>query len=234
MKTASHKEAIAQEQPQASKKEQPSERTENIVALAIFVVLILIGVGIFTQGFGLFNKDLNPGQRVKVPIGDDPYIGNSNASVIIYVFSDYECPNCKIGEERMKAILEKYGDKILYFFKNHPLTSIHPDAYNASLAAECANEQGKFWEYHDYLFAHNTQLGAPYLEQYAKEIDLLDTERFNICFETQRYKEKVDADLKSGAEIGVPGTPTFIINGLVVVGAKSEDEYIKIIDAELK
>jgi protein-disulfide isomerase len=233
MKTANKKEAVAQEQPQASKKEQPSERTENIVALVIFAFLILIGVGIFTQGFGLFNKDLNPGQRVKVPTGDDPYIGNSNASVTIYVFSDYECPNCKIGEERMKAILAKYGDKILYFFKNHPLTSIHPDAYNASLAAECANEQGKFWEYHDYLFAHNTQLGTSYLEQYASELGF-DTERFNICFETQRYKEKVDADLKSGAEIGVPGTPTFIINGLVVVGAKSEQEFYDIIDKELK
>jgi len=233
MKTANKKDDVAQEQSQTPKKEQPSERTENIVALAIFFFLILVGVAIFTKGFGLFDNDIDSGRRVTVPYDNDPYIGNSNASVTIFVFSDYECPNCKLGEERMKAILEKYGDKILYIFKNYPLTSIHPNSYNASLAAECANEQAKFWEYHEYLFEHNTRHEAPYLEQYAKELGL-DTQRFNLCFENQRYKEKVDDDLRSGSKIGVPGTPTFFINGLSIIGAKSEQEFFDIIDKELK
>jgi protein-disulfide isomerase len=230
MKTSIQKQPA--ENPQA-KKQEPSDRTENIVALSIFAFLILIGVAIFTQGFGLFANNIDSGQRVKVPYDNDPFIGNSSASVIIFVFSDYECPNCKVGEERIKAILDKYGNEILYVFKNYPLTSIHPNSYNASLAAECANEQGKFWEYHSYLFEHNTKLSAPYLKQYAKELGL-DTLKFNVCFENQRYKEKVDSDIKAAAQIGVPGTPTFFINGLVMIGAKSEQEFYDIIDKELK
>jgi protein-disulfide isomerase len=232
MKTADKKNAVSQENPQA-KKQQPSEKTENIVALAIFALLILIGVAIFTKGFGLFGNDLNAGQRVKVPPGDDPYRGSTNASVVIYVFSDFECPNCKVGELRMNAVLQKFPGKWVYIFKNYPLISIHPYALNASLAAMCANEQGKFWEYHDYLFEHNTELGASQLEQYAKDLGL-DSQRFNECFESQRYKGKIDSDIKTGSQIGVPGTPTFFINGLPVIGAKSEDEYTRIISEELK
>lgn len=232
MKTAD-KATVAQESSQTPKKEQPSERAENIVALAIFALLILIGIAIFTKGFGFFDNNIDSGKRVNVPYDDDPFIGNSNASVTIFVFSDYECSNCKVGEQRMKAILEKYSEEILYIFKNYPLTSIHPNAYNASLAAECANEQGKFWEYHDYLFEHNTQLSATYLEQYAKELGL-EPDKFNLCFETKRYKGKVDADIKSGAQIGVPGTPTFFINGLSIIGARPEQEFYDIIDKELK
>jgi protein-disulfide isomerase len=213
-------------------KQEPSEKMENIVAVAIFLLLIFIGAAIFTRGFGLFGNGLNEGQRVKVPPGDDPFRGSMNASVVIYVFSDFECPNCKIGELRMNAVLQKFPGKTVYIFKNYPLAAVHPYAYNASLAAMCAKEQDKFWEYHDYLFEHNTALEAPQLEQYA--IDLgLDSKRFNDCFESKRYKPKIDSDINMGAELGVPGTPTFFINGLPIIGAKSEDEYTKIITNEL-
>jgi protein-disulfide isomerase len=233
MKTSTDKASVEQEQPKAPKKEQQSERVENIVALSVFALLILLGVGVFTKGFGLLDNSLESGQRVRITYDNDPYLGNASARLLIYEFSDYQCPNCKLAEQRIRAVLEKFPGKYAYIFKNFPLASIHPDSYNAALAAECANEQDKFWEYHDYLFEHNTMLSITYLKEYAKELGL-DTQRFNDCLDSQRYKPKVDSDIKTGSELGVPGTPTLFFNGLPVIGAKSEEEYTKIINDELK
>ena len=209
-----------------------SEKTENIVAIAIFVLLIIVGMAIFTKGFGLFEES-DDSVRISVPLGKDPFTGNTNASVVIIAFSGYECPFCAKAEETMQAILEKYENDVVYIFKDFPLTKIHPNAQNASLAAECAKEHDKFWDYHNYLYEHNNQLSAAYLIEYAGELGL-DTEEFKECLETQRYKKEVDKDIQTGRQVGVTGTPTFFINGIKVVGAKPESEFTKIINSELK
>lgn len=216
------------------KKEKPkSERTENIVAITIFLLLIIIGIGIFTKGFGLFEKNDEDIVRVRVPLGNDPYTGNFNASVLIIAFSEYECPFCTEAELTMNKILEKYKDKVVYVFKDYPLTKIHPNAYNASLAAECAKEQDKFWEYHEYLYENNDKLGVQYLKEYARLLGL-DTEQFNTCLETQKYKNEVEKDIQTAKLVGVIGTPTFFINGIKVIGAQPEETFIRIINEELK
>jgi len=231
MKTAKKKVIGEQE-----KKEEPkakSERTENIIAITIFILLILIGIGIFTKGFGLLEKSADENVRVIVPLGNDPFIGNPNASVIIIAFSEYECPFCTKAEQTMREIMNKYEGDVVYVFKNYPLTRIHPHAYNASLAAECAKEQDKFWKYHNYLYEHNEHLEVQYLKEYARLLDL-NTEQFNECLETQRYKKEVEKDIQTARLVGVTGTPTFFINGIKVVGAQPEEEFIKIINEELK
>lgn len=235
MKT-SKPEQKEEEATELEKKEKPnanSERTENIVAFAVFGLLILIGIFIFTQGFGLMGNGIDKSERVRVSVGTSPFKGSSNASVLIIAFSDFECPNCRVGEERINSLLAKYPDDLVYVFKNYPLTMTHRYAYNASLAAECAKEQDKFWEYSELLFQHQDQLEALYLRDYAKQLGLNET-RFNECFDTQRHKAEVDSEIKEGNLAGVSGTPTFFINGIRVVGAQPEDVFIKIINSEKK
>jgi len=219
---------------QEKKEKSKSEMTENLVAISIFILLIIIGISIFTKGFGLLrigNETSNV--RINVPLGNDPFTGNPNASIIIIAFSDYECPFCTRAEQTMKSIREKYEDDIVYVFKDYPLTRIHPYAYNASLAAECAKEQDKYWVYHDYLYEHNNHLENRYLEEYARLLGL-DIEQFNECLETQRYKGEVEEDIQTGISVGVTGIPTFFINGIKVIGAQSEQKFIKIINKELR
>jgi protein-disulfide isomerase len=220
-----------------NKPKKESEATENMVAIGVFVLLIIAAAALFTNGFGLFSSNggtgINTNERVQVQIGDAPYKGDLKSPVVMIAFSDYECPYCKDAESKINDISKKYDGKMLMVFKNFPLKTIHKDAYNASLAAECANEQKKFWEYHDYLFQHNENLGPQYLEQYAVDLGL-DAAQFNNCFESKRYAYRVEADVTDGMVAGVSSTPTFFINGIRVVGDLDEKEYTKVIDSELK
>lgn len=231
MKTSGKERSCENEKEEA----KPSEKTENIIAITVFVLLIVVSIGFFTKGFGLFDKagGVDDNSRIHVPLGNDPFKGNFNASVLIVAFSDYDCPFCRKAENTMNNIFEKYSEDVVYLFKDMPLTSIHPDAYNAALAAECAKEQDKYWEYHDYLYEHNDQLDPQYLKEYANLLGL-DTEQFNDCFATQKYKGEVDKDIQTARMVGVTGTPTFFINGIKIVGAQAEEEFIKVINSELK
>ncbi len=208
-----------------------SEKKENIAAIVIFLVLMLIIVAAFTRGFGLLKKG-EEYERVDVRLGDDPFKGNTNASVLIIAFSDYDCGYCKNAEQTMQNILEKYPEEIIYVFKDYPLTRAHPHSYNASLAAECAKEQGMYWEYHDYLYEHSDQMGSQYLKEYAKLLGL-DSESFNKCFEQEKYSYEIEEDIEAARNAGVSGTPTFFINGIKVIGAKPEKEFISIIKQEI-
>jgi protein-disulfide isomerase len=229
--------------PDISKKpKEESETVENIVALSIFLIIILVIIALFTNGFGLFapksvnnnnNNPVNTNERVKLAIGDSPIRGNILAPVNIIVFSDFQCPYCKDAESKMNTILARYGDNISYVFKNYPLTQIHQYAYDAALAAQCAKEQGKYWEYHDYLFLHNDQLEKQYLEEYANVFGL-KTDQFNTCLESKKYSFVLDQDVRDARAAGVSSTPTFFINGIRVVGDLNEAEYVKVIDAELQ
>ncbi len=116
--------------------------------------------------------------------------------------------------------------------RNFPLSSIHPQAQQAAEAAECAEEQGRFWEYHDFLFQRSPALGVEHVTAYAAEAGL-DTERFEDCLESGRKADVVAADFEDGLSYGVSGTPTFFINGRRVVGTLSLDEFESYIDAAL-
>ena len=233
MKTSKKKQGGEQEKKEG-KKDNESERTENIIAISVFILLIIIIGGVLTKGFGLLGEDDdNNAKRINVPIGNDPFKGNPKGGVVIVAFSGYECSFCKDAEQSMKRILDKYAENVVYIFKDYPLTKTHPHAYNASLAAECAKEQHKYWEYHDYLYEHNNQLETRYLEEYARLLGL-NTEQFNECLRTQRYKSEIEKDIQTAMLVGVTGTPTFFINGIKVIGAQPEEEFIKIINSELK
>lgn len=116
-------------------------------------------------------------------------------------------------------------------YREYPLPN-HQHARSAAEAGQCANEQGKFWPYHDRLFANQQRLTPADLKQHAVEVGL-DAARFNACFDSHKYAAVVEADIKMGNDAGVNGTPAFFINGRMISGAQPFDVFKKIIDEEL-
>ena len=170
---------------------------------------------------------------VEVQIEGRPYRGPDDAPVTLLEFTDYECPFCA-GHFRQTypSLLSEYEGKLKYVIRNFPLSSIHPQAQRAAEAAECAEEQGRFWEYHDLLFQRSPALAIENLTAYAAEVGL-DTGRFEDCLESGRKTDVVAEDFEDGLSYGISGTPTFFINGRRVVGALSMDEFESYIDAAL-
>ena len=158
--------------------------------------------------------------------------GDANAPVTIVEFSDFQCPFCKQAESTLQAILAKYGSKVRLAFMDFPLREIHPRAQGAAEAARCAGEQGKFWEYHDVLYADQTKLDGPALIASARALKLDET-AFQACLASGKFKSQIDADLAEGQKAGVSGTPGFFINGVFLSGSQPQVEFEKAIDTQL-
>lgn len=184
------------------------------------------------------DRNTEPGQalaqvnRVAVSADDDPVLGPPDAPVTIVEFSDFQCPFCKrFKDNTLDRILSTYRGKVRYVYRDFPL-NIHPYAQKAAEAAECADEQGRFWEFHDLLFERQPALAVASLKRYAAQLGL-DTVAFNHCLDSGRYASEVHEDYADGIQYGVTGTPGFFINGQKLIGAKPFSIFQQIIDAEL-
>ncbi|MCW5876444.1 MAG: DsbA family protein [Anaerolineales bacterium] len=173
-------------------------------------------------------------QRYNVPVEEhDPSLGDENAAITIIEFSDFQCPFCqRYATQTHAQLMDTYGEHIRFVYKDFPLTSIHPEAYPAALAAQCAHEQGHFWEYHDLLFSQRLELGDATYLAYAEELEL-DIPGFSACYEEERYLAEVQADYDFAMQLGVSSTPTFFINGIAVIGSQPFSVFAQIIDYEL-
>ncbi len=169
--------------------------------------------------------------REKVDAAGRPTRGAASSPVEIIEFSDFQCPYCERAYPVIKRLLSTYGDRIHVVHRNFPLPN-HPNARPAAEAAACANEQGKFWEYHDRLFEHQDQLADPDLKQHAVEVGL-DASKFGACFDMRKYQADIDADMAAGRDAGISGTPGFFINGRPLDGAQPFENFKTIIDEEL-
>jgi protein-disulfide isomerase len=175
-----------------------------------------------------------PVPRQNVTFDQAPIWGPMNAKVTIVEFSDFQCPYCEIFyKQTYPLIKQKYGNSVRFAFRHFPIPSLHPDAERASMAAECANEQGKFWEYHDALFGNQQNLSRDALIQYAGQVQVANIPQFTSCLDTQKYMNKVQTDVNAGMGYFVSGTPTFFINGNILVGAQSFQTFAKYIDLEM-
>jgi protein-disulfide isomerase len=173
-----------------------------------------------------------PIYRAEVSTNGAPSKGAGNAPVKIVKFEDFECPFCKTVQPTLTELLKKYDGKVRLVHKDLPLEAIHPQATLAAEAARCAGDQGKFWQYHDTLYAKVPKLGPTDLKVYAKEIGL-DTASFDECLESGKHKNIVQKDLAEGAKLGLTGTPSFFINGREISGAQQLEAFSAIIDEEL-
>jgi protein-disulfide isomerase len=170
--------------------------------------------------------------RQKVAAANSPSKGSAGAPIEMIEFSDFQCPFCLRADPTVQQVLKTYGDRIRFVYRHYPLPN-HPSARPAAEAAACANEQGKFWPYHDRLFANPTKLSAADLKQAAAELGL-NTSQFNACVDSHKLKAEVDADIREGEQAGVNGTPAFFINGRAISGAQPFDVFKKVIDEELE
>jgi protein-disulfide isomerase len=184
------------------------------------------------------NVQLNLPEPVRPPperkevAATGPAKGTEGAPVTIVEFSDFQCPYCSRAIKTVDEVVAAYPGKVRLVFRHFPL-NFHAQAQKAAEASLCAHEQGKFWEYHDKLFANQDKLEVPALKGYAKDL-ALDTGKFDQCLDSNSKADQVKADMEAGSKVGVSGTPAFFINGIMISGAQPVEEFKKIIDGELK
>jgi len=186
-------------------------------------------------------------QVFRVSLDDDPVKGNPNAPVTVIEFSDFQCPFCsRFFQQTLPLIEENYIDtgKIKFVYKDLPLDSLHPNARAAHIAAECADEQGKFWKYHDVLFKKQPQwsnLASSELQnkftEFATDMGL-KAASFESCLQSPNIADEVNKDTLEAASYGATGTPTFFIgneeDGFVkLVGAQPYQTFQAVIDSKL-
>lgn len=185
--------------------------TEVKIFIGIIVAsLFLIGAGVF-----MFSQPEKVYERSVLLTDDTHTKGNQEAPVYLVEFSDFECPACGSAFPVVSALLEEYGDRIVFGYRHFPLAQ-HAFAQMAAEAAEAAGAQGKFWEMHDVLFQNQTDLSDEKIQELATELEL-DMDQFNEALDMETYKEKVQKDQLFGTQIGVNSTPTFFLNGKKLV-----------------
>ena len=184
-------------------------------------------------GAAAFTPTPIPRQEIKFD-PNSPSWGPTNAKVTIVEYSDFQCPYCEIFfSQTYPEIRKKYGDKIRFVYQYYPLTGIHPDANASANAAACADEQGKFWDYHDALFKNQSDLSHAALIKYAQQTNIGNIQQFTSCIDSAKYQTKIDAQETAGTGYQVSGTPTFFINGNILVGAQTFQTFDSMISAEL-
>ncbi|MDD5289987.1 MAG: thioredoxin domain-containing protein [Patescibacteria group bacterium] len=162
----------------------------------------------------------------------DHVLGNKDAKVKIFEFSDFQCPYCARFHEAMKELVKAYPNDVAWVFKNFPIES-HPLGLPGALAAECAGEQGKFFEMADKIFAGQTSLTTDSFNTFATELGL-DLTKFKSCVAEEKPKNKIIADYQLGIDSGVEGTPTSFVNGEAVPGALPLESLKQMVDKLLK
>jgi protein-disulfide isomerase len=178
---------------------------------------------------GMHNATLT---RPEINLEHEVYRGDVNASVTIIEFGCYSCHYTGLAEPTVKKIIDKYDGKILYVYIDFPLSLTHENALLAAEAAHCALDQGKYWEYRDYLFANQPKQYYDDLIKYAEELDL-NAKDFKKCLDDKKYADIVNENYNVGIESGISVTPTFFINDQTIVGAKDYKEFKNIINKEL-
>jgi protein-disulfide isomerase len=213
-------------------REQRAKRQKQQRLIAILVVaagaLVVVGLVIFAS----LRENLTPVGEIKTavpverPQADGKSLGDPNAPVVIEVWEDFQCPACRdfsaqIEPEVVKNLVAT--GKARYVFRQYPFidaNSATKESHQAANASMCALEQGRFWDYHDIVFANwngeNTgALTDKRLTAFAQTIGL-DMTQFNTCFKANKYKDQIEQDFTDGTKAGVQGTPSVFVNGQIV------------------
>ena len=178
--------------------------------------------------------NLRPPPVIRVEVSTDgaPIRGVPEAPVTLVEFSDFHCPFCNRVQPTLEQLLAKYPKQVKLVFRDFPLDKLHPQAHRAAEAAQCAHEQGKFWEYHDLLFTNAPRASSEDLGKYAEQVGL-DGEQFQVCLSDGGQQAAVQSDVEDGQRLGITGTPMFFINGRPLSGALSLEQFVQVIEEEL-
>lgn len=212
----------------------------------IIISLALIGIILVVSGFYVANKVkeiqlmqaqsyLDEQRQAYLQAingsGGDYSFGAASPQITIVEFSDFACPFCAQSATGLRAVAKEYGGKLKIVFRDYPL---HDNSIDLALAARCAGAQGKFWEFHDYLFAHQDSLTASSTELQTKLLSAaqeqnLNTGEFSTCLENKTYLEQIKNDFQDGETLELQGTPTWFINSYRLTGALSEDKIRELV-----
>jgi protein-disulfide isomerase len=189
-----------------------------LIAAALMAALLL---------FGCAGQPINEG----VDAQGRAYRGAANSKLVIYEYSDFECPFCGRVQPTVEGMLRAYPNDVRLYFRHFPLDA-HPRAMPSALAGVCAEEQGKFWPMHDKLFSNQNALSDSDLKKYAADAGL-DSAKFGSCLSSQAALERVKSDMAEAAAAGVEATPSFKIGESMVRGAQPFSKFKEVIDSEL-
>jgi protein-disulfide isomerase len=212
------------------------KKNKKLPLIIIGSVLVLVVAGSF-----LYNYRAPGGLTTKGAPGAQPpqVLGRDDARVKIEEFGDFQCPSCGILHPVLKKLEAEYGDRMSITFREFPMATLHSNALEAARAAEAAGLQGRFWQMHDRLYDYQAAWSdsdnvRAVFEQYAKDMGL-DSARLIKDMDSEKVKDRLAADQRRGASLGVDGTPTVLINGrLVPDNAINESGLRSLIDAALK
>lgn len=185
---------------------------------------ILMNGGMGLSGSG--TETVSNWEQYQEPSSD---LTRGDGTITVIAFSDFQCPYCALVQGTMSALVEKYPGQVSVRYRHFPL-AYHPHAVAAAEAAECASEQGAFVKYHDLLFAQQDSIGVKAWEHFAAESGVQEIPAFEECVRSRRYSDRVEEDLAIAMELGLTGTPSFLVNGSIVRGAvplAAFEEYIK-------
>jgi protein-disulfide isomerase len=208
--------------------QRSEEETTALINRAVQAAVAAAGAGGAQAGAA---PRLDPGQRYTIADAGNPSIGPADAPVQIVEFGDFRCGFCKrFHDETRAAILERYTGRVRLIFRDYPI--LGQSSIDSANAAECADDQGKFWEYQDLLYANQASLVRDTFIAHAQTLGM-DVAAFTTCYDEQRHQAEILADYRAGEALGVGGTPTFFINGRPLIGAQPIDAFANLIDEEL-
>ncbi len=162
----------------------------------------------------------------KALIGESPTTGAAESKIVLIEFSDFQCPYCAKADQTLKQFMAKHQNEVTLVYKHFPLTSIHPQALSAAKAAWAANQQGKFWQYHDALFTQQDKLGEELYLEIAQSLNL-DLEQFNR--DRNVADTAIKQDMQLAEKLGVTGTPFFVMNEEIFSGAMQLSNMEKVL-----
>lgn len=204
--------------------------------MGIITIILLVGAAFLIGGGSNQTETLTPSQQQLLVRGDSSRIGNPSAKLKVIEFGDFQCPACGQANPVVEQILKNYKDKIMFVFRN--FSFIGQESQWAAEAAECAGEQGKYWEYHNYLYSHQNgenegAFAKDKLKNFARTLSLTGIQ-FDLCLDTDKYQDKVLNDTSDGKKLGINSTPTFFFGTEKVVGVLNYDSFKKKVEQKLQ
>jgi protein-disulfide isomerase len=207
-----------------------ASRSENQQLIEQAVAAALDARGEIVTG-GQPTGQIDPDARVDVSVDDDPAHGPVDAPVIMIEFSDFNCPYCgRFARETLPLLRENYEGRIRFVYRDYPI--LGDSSLQAAIAAECADDQGAFWEFHDLLFENQGSFNQAMFIRFGEALEL-NIEQFTACHNDPATRDEIGGDFAVAQRLGVSGTPTFFINGRPVVGAQPYEVFQGVIDEEL-
>jgi len=224
-------------EPQTEEQKR-EERVENIIALAVMFLVVAAAIFLFMRWWDAHHTPLQPGPDTvfKVGLGTNLVLGDPNAPVTIVEFADYECSSCaafyKDAFLQLKTVYIDTG-KVQFAFRDYPIETTHPEAFAAAVAARCAGDQSKYWEFHDALYNSSAPLNSTLYDALAMSLNLNMTQ-FDACRSSGSHDQEIREDYVEGINQGrVVATPTFFIAGKRYVGNQPYADFQTAIEQAL-